>query len=586
VAATSKEAYYVRKVAVMVALRLSSRSDSRPALRRRRACSTIPRRNTYEYKGGDVIKKIRIRGYRIHRDLTIYPNPKLNLIVWGNESGKSTLIEAIVLALTGRINGRSAGEEINPYWFNASDVADFIDKRAAGELTRLPEIDIEIFLDNVPELQELCGAHNSNLPTEACPGVRIRCLPNPDYQAELQAWATAPTSLLPVEYYCVEWSTFADARLTTKPRALTTAVIDARTVRSSGGVDYHLRQILGSQLEPEERASISLQYRQAKAALSESAFKTVNQRIGQLHAALHAQPITLAMDQTARTSWEESVAPHVSGVPFTMSGQGQQSAIKIALAMNRHAGQAKYVTIEEPENHLSHTSLSTLLDRMGDLASDDQQLFITTHSSSVLNRLGIEALQFLGPAAPVKLDELSAGTRDYFRKLPGFDTLRLVLADKIVLVEGPSDEIIFDRVFFDLFGKRPMACGIDVVSMRGLSLARGLELCHRLGKKVAATRDNDGIDPAELRKPLAQWLAAGQREVFIGEVAHGHTLEPQMIHHCGEAQLRSILGISDAANLETWMTREKTEAALRIASSKEAVTAPAYMLQAAKFIHG
>ena len=132
---------------------------------------------------------------------------------------------------------------------------------------------------------------------------------------------------------------------------------DARTVRSSGGVDYHLRQILGSQLEPQERASISLQYRQAKAALSESAFKTVNQRIGQLHAALHAQPIALAMDQTARTSWEESVAPHVAGVPFTMSGQGQQSAIKIALAMNRHAGHAKYVTIEEPENHLSHTSL-------------------------------------------------------------------------------------------------------------------------------------------------------------------------------------------------------------------------------------
>lgn len=68
--------------------------------------------------------------------------------------------------------------------------------------------------------------------------------------------------------------------------------------------------------------------------------------------------------------------------------------------MNRHAGHAKYVTIEEPENHLSHTSLATLLDRMGALASDDQQLFITTHSSSVLNRLGIEALQFLGPAAP------------------------------------------------------------------------------------------------------------------------------------------------------------------------------------------
>jgi len=90
---------------------------------------------------------------------------------------------------------------------------------------------------------------------------------------------------------------------------------------------------------------------------------------------------------------------------------------------------------------------------MGALASDDQQLFITTHSTSALNRLGIEALQLLGPAAPIKLDELSTGTVGYFKKLPGFDTLRLVLRDKIVLVEGPSDEIIFERVFADLFGK-------------------------------------------------------------------------------------------------------------------------------------
>lgn len=86
-------------------------------------------RTTFECAGDLVIKKIRVRGYRIHRDLTIYPNRKLNLIVGANESGKSTLMEAIVLALTGRINGRSAAEELNPHWFNTGVVADFITKR-------------------------------------------------------------------------------------------------------------------------------------------------------------------------------------------------------------------------------------------------------------------------------------------------------------------------------------------------------------------------------------------------------------------------------------------------------------------------
>lgn len=533
-----------------------------------------------------MINKIRVRGYRIHRDLAIYPNRKLNLIVGANESGKSTLMEAIVLALTGRINGRSAVEELNPHWFNTDEVASFVTMRTRGELQRFPEIDIEVFFENVPELQELCGAHNSDTPTNACPGVRIRCIPNPDYVAELQAWAKAPSSLLPIEWYRVEWRTFADRELIMQPRVLATAVIDARTVRSTSGVDYHLRQILGSQLEHHERANISRQYRESKAALSDTAFKSVNERICKLHATLHEQPIALAMDQTTRTSWEGAVAPHVNGVPFAMAGQGQQSAIKIALAMNKHAGRAKFVVVEEPENHLSHTSLTRLLHRMETLTSDDQQLFITTHSSSVLNRLGLEALQCLGPTAPVKLNELDPETVRYFKKLPGFDTLRIVLADRIVLVEGPSDEIVFERVFKDLHGKRPMECGIDVLSMRGLSLSRGLELCERLGKKVAALRDNDGIEPEELRKPLSKWLKSGSREVFIGKVVHGRTLEPQLIHHCGEAQLRTILGITDKADVETWMSREKTEAALRIASSPERFTPPTYILHAAHFIHG
>ena len=532
-----------------------------------------------------MIEKIRVRGYRIHKDLTIHPNKKLNLIVGANEAGKSTLMEAVILALNGRINGRSAAEELNPYWFNTEIVQEYIKACREGKRVPLPEIDIEVFLENTDELQELCGAYNSDLPTRACPGIRLRCQRNKEYADQLQAWSANPTDLLPVEYYEVEWKSFGDKTLTSRPRILTTAIIDSRTIRSTSGVDHHLRQILGSQLQPAERAGISLKFREVKSELSATAFKDVNVRLGTINAALHSKPVALAMDQSARTSWEESVAPQVGDVPFSMSGQGQQSAIKIALAMNKHAGRAKFVMIEEPENHLSHTSLNALLLRMQTLASAEQQLFITTHSSFVLNRLGLDCLQLLGPRSPVKLTQLRPDTANYFKKLPGFDTLRIVLADKIVLVEGPSDEMVFERVFADVHKKRPIECGIDVFSMRGLSLERGLELCSRLGKTVAVLRDNDGIEPHELREPLKEWLEAGHREIFIGEVAHGHTLEPQLIHHCKEPLLRKILGITEKANLKTWMTREKTEAALKIAETKEAVIPPDYMLRAAKFIH-
>lgn len=75
------------------------------------------------------------------------------------------------------------------------------------------------------------------------------------------------------------------------------------------------------------------------------------------------------------------------------------------------------------------------------------------------------------------------------------------------------------------------------------------------------------------------------RELFIGSVPDGRTLEPQLITANGEAHLREVLKITAAANLETWMAREKTEGALRIANSKKVFTPPEYMQAAAEFIH-
>ena len=62
-----------------------------------------------------MIEKIRIAGYRKFRDITLRPHPNFNIMVGENEAGKSTLLEALGLALTGRLNGRPAVDELNPY---------------------------------------------------------------------------------------------------------------------------------------------------------------------------------------------------------------------------------------------------------------------------------------------------------------------------------------------------------------------------------------------------------------------------------------------------------------------------------------
>jgi putative ATP-dependent endonuclease of the OLD family len=75
-----------------------------------------------------MIDRVVIRGYRRFNNLDLRPNAGMNVIVGDNESGKSTLLEAIGLVLTGKVNGRWAREELNPFWFNRAKVAEFFTK--------------------------------------------------------------------------------------------------------------------------------------------------------------------------------------------------------------------------------------------------------------------------------------------------------------------------------------------------------------------------------------------------------------------------------------------------------------------------
>ena len=531
-----------------------------------------------------MIDQIIIKGYRCFEKLEFKPNPGLNVIVGDNESGKSTLLEAIALALTGKINGRWAAEELNPFWFYRQGVLDFFKASKDGSPVAAPELLIELYLSGeIDAFQRLRGVHNSR--QLDCPGVLFRVHPAADYRVEFNAYMEGnPPKVLPVEYYEVDWRDFGDDRLTKRPRELATSYIDSRTIRSTSGVDYHTREMLSEHLDEHERVRISLAHRQSRQRITDETLDPINERIRRDSADLHHNPIGLQMDLSARTSWETGIVPQVADIPFAMSGQGQQAAIKVSLAMSRTAGTSTFVLIEEPENHLSYTSLTQLVARVQTLATDDQQLFVCTHSSFVLNRLGVDRLVLLHRGVAARLSALDNETVGYFRRLPGYDTLRLAIGAKIVLVEGPSDGIIFERAFKDLSGKLPSEQGIDVISMGGLTFRRALDVCSALEREAIAIQDNDGRAPEEIRAGLSDLLVDGRRELFVGALEGGWTLEPQLLNANSETSLRRILGVSEQANVERWMERNKTECALRILDADESITMPAYIKEAVAFL--
>lgn len=69
-----------------------------------------------------MITKVHIKGYKKLQDFTFEPQEGMNILVGANDSGKTTVLEAMSLCLNGRINTQSAYEALSPYWFNLENV--------------------------------------------------------------------------------------------------------------------------------------------------------------------------------------------------------------------------------------------------------------------------------------------------------------------------------------------------------------------------------------------------------------------------------------------------------------------------------
>lgn len=232
-----------------------------------------------------MIERIVIEGYRRFERLDVAPAAGLNVIVGDNESGKSTLLEAIGLALTGRVNGRWAVEELNPHWFHRPHVDGYFASAAGHQGSSPPEILIELYLLNLDPVQRLRGVHNSS--STDCPGVRVQIAPSPEYSEEFfQYMASGPPPIVPVEFYSVEWRDFADQPLMRRPKELATSYIDARTIRSTSGVDFHTREMLAEHLDSSERTAISVAHRRARQVLTDDVLQPINERIAAENAAL------------------------------------------------------------------------------------------------------------------------------------------------------------------------------------------------------------------------------------------------------------------------------------------------------------
>jgi predicted ATP-dependent endonuclease of OLD family len=288
------------------------------------------------------------------------------------------------------------------------------------------------------------------------------------------------------------------------------------------------------------------------------------------------------MDVSQKTSWEANLTSYLDEIPFQNIGKGNQNILKILLALGKKkAKNSDIILIEEPENHLSFSTMNLLIGLISEKCNG-KQLVITTHSTFVLNKLGIEKVILLGSKSQASLKDLSPETQRYFKKLPGYDTLRLILAKKSILVEGPSDELFVQKAYYQQHHKLPIETGIDVISVRGLSFKRFLEIAKFLGKEVSVVTDNDGNYVDKVEKKYEEYLNVPHIKICYDKDNDCKTLEPQIVKVNELALLNATLERNEKTkeDMIRYMAENKAESALKIFESANEFIIPDYIKNA------
>lgn len=530
-----------------------------------------------------IIKKIYIKNYKIFQEFTLPFNQNINILVGDNEVGKSSILEAINLCLTRRLNGRLIDYELSPFLFNQKTTNEYVKRLHAGENPELPSIIIELYLYENPKWASFEGSNNVEKSKDW--GVKIQISFDEDYKQEYEQLLKNDRNkieLIPIEYYKVQWLSFANNLVTSRGMPISVSFTDSSNIRLQNGADYYLQDTIKNSLELKDRVGLDISYRRLKENFCQlEAIQTINNELSQKAKSISDKQLSISMDLSPKTSWEIHLLPYLNELPFHLCGQGEQNSLKIMFSLNKHVAESDVILIEEPENHLSFSSMTKLLAKISTTCAG-KQLFITTHSTYVLNKLGLGNLILLTGSQQLTFDNLSDETQDYFMKLSGYDTLRLIIAKKAILVEGPSDELIIQKAYFTKHGKMPIEDGVDVINVRGLSFERFLEIAGPLQKETFIVTDNDGNYEQKVRQKYDSYTEYHNIHICASTDNSLNTLEPQLLAVNSIELFNKIFGttFNTKEELINFMKGNKTQCALKLFQTELPIKFPEYINEA------
>jgi putative ATP-dependent endonuclease of OLD family len=537
------------------------------------------------------IEKIVIKNFKCFDGFELDLKRGINIIVGDNEVGKSTIIEAIHLALNGILSGKYLKNELTEYLFNKSTL-----EKWKKDKIDLPEILIEIYINNDVQSDKISltkGKNNSK--HEDKYGLYFKVCFDKEYEQPYQEYLKSPDSdMLPIEYYHVVWKSFGDDTMVTRNIPIKSILIDSVGSRYPSGSDMYINKIVRELSEVDNISILQAHRKLQKAFCDEQSIRNINAKINDRSDKISNKTVTLNINLKTQNAWADDLLTYVDDVPFHHIGKGEQCLIKTDLSLNGKGKGADIILLEEPENHLSHSKLNNLISCI-EKSNSQKQIIISTHSSFVANKLNLENLILInktesGERKYCRLTDLDPKTFIFFQKLPGYDTLRMLLCKSAILVEGGSDELIVQKTYLTQHNSLPIKDEIEVISVGGTTFLKFLKIADKVKKCVAVVTDNDGNIDAVNRK-YENYLGSNKKDnigIFYGKIKEDYTLEACIVNADeGNVKLLNKIFYGDENKktkdeLISFMTNKnnKTNCALKISDTDEKITFPKYILEA------
>lgn len=516
-----------------------------------------------------IITKIQLINFKRFQHYTLEPKARINVLVGDNEVGKSSILEAIDLVSSGSIKKvESIGLD---RLLNINAVNSFLQGNRTFE--NLPKLIIELYVSGNTD-HTMNGNNNSE--HRVCDGIRLVCEANPDYRTEITHSLQAQADYFPYDYYSIRFSTFADEGYTGYKKKLRSVLIDSTSMNTEHATTDFVRRMYVQYTEADvkERATHKSKYRQMKAQFCIDNLQALNERIPT------AKNYAFGLRNGSNQNFENDLMIYEDQISLESKGMGKQVFIKTDFALEHAGADVDVILIEEPENHLSHVNLREMLQRV--TSTQNGQIFVTTHNSLISTRLELKNLFILhaeGDNRPTVLDNLSDETAQYFMKAPPAGIIEYALSNKVILVEGPSEYMLFERFYETVAHCKPEHDRVHIIDIRGLSFTRYLDIARLTGAKVAVVTDNDKDIQCNITNKYSAFANVPNVKICYCQNESLRTFEI-VLYHANRLLCDRLFG-QDAEN---YMLKNKTESAYALLSQSDAITVPAYIQEAIEWI--